>query len=322
MQNLLPPFVQIKIRSGVDRYGFSHVLSKRLGLSYVPRSFADWVHGWAWWSEHSSELHGLSKTNKQNKIIVTNESERLAFNSEGFINVISGGLPFAYIPQQHTQRNEHALLAYPSHSAEAEKMLTDAHDYFDYLEAIKKDFDGIYVSIYSLDWNGPIHTAALKRGLNVIEGANPNDANGLLRVRSILDSFSQVTSNSMGSHMLYALYAGCKFSFCGPYYSHDESVLLSNGNWHGHTIQYIEKCSMYMSEFYVRSNFDKFFLNHPNLGISDIEFSKIAIGESNILDDNQLLDVLGWTVVGQVGGYLNGGVRRILHLTSSLNDVQ
>ncbi len=314
LQELLPPVAQIKLRSGVDRYGFSHILAKNLKLTRRPRSFTAWVHGWAWWREHSVELHGFSKLNKKTNIVVTNELERLAFLSEGFINVFCGGLPFAYVPQQHAKRNDHALLAFPAHSAEAEKVSSNASDYFDYLASIKKDFDGIYVSIYSLDWNGPIHSEALKRGLNVIKGANPSDANGLLRVRSILDSFLHVTSNVMGSHMLYALYSGCNFSFSGPFYSYDKSFFLSNGNLHGHTMQYIEKILLLYGEVYVRSNFGKFFTNHPNLGISDLEFSKMAIGEAHILDDNQLLDVLGWTVVGQVSGYINGGARRIFRI--------
>jgi hypothetical protein len=312
IQELFPPVEEIKLQSSIDRYGFSHVLAENLKLTHVPRSFAAWVHGWAWWSEHSSDLHGFSKLNKETNLVVTNDSERLAFISEGFINVVCGGLPFAYVPKQHAQRNDYALLAFPSHSSEVERVSSDASEYFDFLESIKKEFDGIYVSIYSLDWNGPIHSEALKRGLNVIKGANPSDANGLLRVRSILDSFLHVTSNAMGSHMLYALYSGCSFSFSGPFYSHDERVYLSKGNPQGHTIQYIEKCLLLNSEFYVRSNFGKFFTNHPNLGISDLEFSKMAIGESNILDHNQLLDVLGWTFTGQVKGYLNGGARRFL----------
>ena len=318
---LLPPVAQIKLRSSVDRDGFSHVLAKNLELTHVPRSFAAWVHGWAWWSEHSSDLHGFQKLNKRTNLVVTNEGERLAFISEGFINVVCGGLPFAYVPQQHAQRNDHALLAFTSHSAEAERVSSDAADYLDFLESIKKDFDGIYVSIYSLDWNGPIHSEALKRGLNVIKGANPSDVNGLLRVRSILDGFLHVTSNAMGSHMLYALYSGCNFSFSGPFYSHDESVFLSNGNPHGHTIQYIEKYMLLNGEFYVRSNFGKFFTNHPHLGISDLEFSKMAIGEARILDHNQLLDVLGWTFTGQIKGYASGGARRFLRSINILSDL-
>jgi hypothetical protein len=318
LEELLPSVAQIKLRSSIDRYGFSHVLAENLKLIHVPRSFAAWVHGWAWWSEHSSDLHGFSKLNKKTNLVVTNKSERLAFISEGFINVVCGGLPFAYVPQQHVQRNDHALLAFPAHSAEVERVSSDASDYFDFLESIKKDFDGIYVSIYSLDWNGLIHSEALKRGLNVIKGANPSDANGLLRVRSMLDSFLHVTSNTMGSHMLYALYSGCSFSFSGPFYAHDESVFLSKGNPHGHTMQYIEKCLLLNGEFYVRSNFGKFFTNHPNLGISDLEFAKMAIGEAHLLDHNQLLDVLGWTFTGQIKGYLNGGARRFLRSINNL----
>ena len=69
---------------------------------------------------------------------------------------------------------------------------------------------------------------------------------------------------------------------------------------------------LFSSEFYVKSHFGKFFLSHPNLGIGDLEFSKVAIGEENILNNNQLLDVLGWTALGQLNGYVNGGVRRVL----------
>jgi hypothetical protein len=312
IQKILPREIPIMLRSQVDRYGFSRVLANRLQLIHTPRSFANWVHGWAWWDEHSSESQGFSKLRKKTKIIVTNECERQAFNNEGFVNVVSGGLPFAYINQQHTHRNNHALLAFPSHSAEVESMSSDLSDYLNYLESIKKDFDGIYVSIYSLDWNGPIHTAALKRGLNVIKGANPSDANGLLRVRSILDGFLQVTSNSIGSHMLYALYSGCNFSFCGPFYSHEESVFLSKGNPHGHTPQYIEKFMMYSSEPYVRANFGKFFFSHPRLGVADQEFATIEIGVKHILNNQQLLDTLGWSFIGQIKGYLNGGARRFL----------
>lgn len=317
IEKILPKNIPIVLRSQVDRYGFSRVLANRMRLMYTPRSFANWVHGWVWWSDHTPESQGCSKLHKKTKIIVTNEFERLAFNNEGFVNVVSGGLPFAYINQQHTHRNNHALLAFPSHSAEVERMSSDLSDYFNYLESIKKDFDGIYVSIHSLDWNGPIQTAALKRGLNVIKGANPSDANGLLRVRSILDGFLQVTSNAMGSHILYALYSGCNFSFCGPFYSHDESVFLSKGNPHGHTMKYIEKLMMYFSEPYVRANFRKFFFSHPRLGVSDQEFATIEIGLKHILNNQQLLDALGWTFTGQINGYINGGARRVLRAINS-----
>ncbi len=319
IHKILPKNIPIVLRSGVDRYGFSGVLASKLQLKYIPRSFANWVHGWVWSNDHSSEAQGCAKLHKKTKIVVTNESERQAFNNEGFVNVVSGGFPFAYINQQHSHRNNHALLAFPSHSSEVESMSSDLSDYLNYLESIKKDFDGIYVSIYSLDWNGPIHTAALKRGLNVIKGANPSDANGLLRVRSILDGFLQVTSNSIGSHMLYALYSGCNFSFCGPFYSHDKDVYFPNGNKLGNTMQFIEKHIMYSCETYVRANFGKFFLSHPSLGVADQAFATNEIGVKHILNNQQILDALGWTFTGQIKGYLNGGARRIYRAINNFN---
>ncbi len=312
INNLLPPFCPIRISNGVDRYGFSSVLARKCGLRYVPRSFANWIHGWIWSVEPTATHLGVAKLPIDTSIIVRNECEQQVLALEGFTNIRIGGLPFAYIPQCHTARSDAALLAFPAHSAEAEGLTTDQQDYFDYLESIKSDFDGVYVSIYYLDLNTSIHKAALARGLRVLQGAKPDDANALIRVRSILDGFKYVTSNVMGSHMLYALYAGCNFSFVGPYYSYDESVFLTNGNPHGYSKEYIDNSLFLQSEDYVRGRFSRFFAQHPSMGCQDADFAVDSIGERFVLHPREIKDVLGWSVAGQLTGYAKGATRRIV----------
>lgn len=311
LENLLPPHRPIKITNGVDRYGFSSILARRLNMRSAPRSFANWVHGWCWWDEHTAELLSCHMLPKYTSIIVTNEIEKDVLISEGFENVRSGGLPFAYVSKQHNCRNNDALLAFPPHTAEVEKFTTNHKDYFDYLESIKKDFDDVYVSIYHLDINSPMHHAALERGLKVVHGANPSDANGLVRVRCILDSFKYVTSNTIGSHMLYALYAGCNFSFSGPFYAYDESVFNANGNLHMHSKQYINQMVLFSSKGYVKERFPYFFVEDPSMGIQSIELGVKSIGEKFMLEPQEIKEALGWSFSGQLDGYRKGALRRI-----------
>lgn len=310
IENLLPPIIPIKIINAVDRYGFSHILAHQLNLKSVPRPFANWIHGWTWWDNITAETISCHKLPKDISIITNNELEKVALIKEGFKNVISGGLPFSYITKKHTNRDEDSLLVFPPHSAEAETLTSTQEEYFDYIESLKKDFDKIYISIYGLDINKLMHKAAIRRNFNIIEGIHPSDANGLIRLRIILDSFRYVTSNTMGSHMLYALYSECNFSFSGPFYSYEESVTLANGNPHKHRKEYVEYMLYTQSEGYVKLKFHEYFKSHPKMGVQSLEFAKRMIGEEYKLSPEKIKQVLGWTIKGQLIGYTKGGLRR------------
>jgi hypothetical protein len=303
--NILPPFKQINKIAGVDRYGFSSLLAKICGRRSVPRSFANWIHGWAWSEEAELELLSCNKLPRDLTIVVSRESEQLALKVAGFTDIRIGGLPFAYVQRQHTSCQENSLLAFPPHSTEAGHVSADQGAYFDYLESIKNDFEYLYVSVHYLDFNGPLHKAALARGLKVVQGARPDDANSLLRMRSILDSFTHVTSNVIGSHMLYSLFAGCKFSFCGPIYSYDESIFRSAG------YKSTDHLVKIFSEYYIREKFSEYFTNHPRMGLENKNFAKNSIGEKFIMLPHEIEDALGWTVGGQIKGYVKGASRRL-----------
>jgi hypothetical protein len=302
----LPPFMPIKKMAGVDRYGFSSLLARRCGRRNVPRSFANWIHGWVWSEEPTPELLASANLPRDLTIIVCKATEQLALKSAGFTDIRLGGLPFAYVQPQHTARQATSLLAFPPHSSEAGRVTLDQGAYFDYLESIKHDFESLYVSLHYLDMNGPLQKAALARGLKVVQGARPDDANSLLRTRSTLDSFTYVTSNVMGSHMLYALFAGCKFSFCGPIYTYDESIFRIAG------YQSIDQLVKLFSDSYLRGKFNKFFVNHPRLGVADKYFAADSIGERFIMHPQDIEDALGWTFAGQIKGYAAGASRRLI----------
>jgi len=312
MESLLPPYCPIRITSGVDRYGFSNILAQRLKMRRVPRSFANWMHGWVWSNELTSE-NLMCKGLEDISIIVRNEVEQQALISEGFHNVSVGGLPFVYLPQQHAYRDENVLLAFPPHSTDGAVSNFNARNYFDYLASLKADFEDVYVSIYWCDLHRPIHKEALARGLKVIQGANPSDANGLVRMRSLLDGFKYVTSNNMGSHMLYALYSGCNFSFSGPMFGLNElDIMDMRSSSISYSEKYIQETIKVYSETYLRENFSRFFMQHPSMGVQDVEFAVDALGEKFILQPQEIKDALGWSIIGQINGYTQGAARRVI----------
>ena len=99
--------------------------------------------------------------------------------------------------------------------------------------------------------------------------------------------------------------AGCKFSFCGPIYSYDESILRAAG-FHS-----LDQLVNLLSESYIREKFSKYFVNHPRMGLVDESFAADSIGEKYIMSPQEIEDALGWTVGGQIKGYATGSRRRL-----------
>ena len=118
----------------------------------------------------------------------------------------------------------------------------------------------------------------------------------------------------MGSHMLYALYAGCNFSFAGPFYSDTESVFSTNGNPHMHSKEYIHQYLILQSENYVRGRFSRFFVEHPNMGYQDVAYAVDAIGEKFVMQPREFRRALGWSFSGQLNGYVSGAARRLMRM--------
>ena len=116
----------------------------------------------------------------------------------------------------------------------------------------------------------------------------------------------------MGSHMLYALYAGCNFSFSGPFYSYEESLFLTNGNLHNHSKEFILHSLILQSESYVRGRFPRFFVENPSMGCQDVDFATESIGERFVMQPSEIRDALGWCIKGQLNGYVKGAARRLM----------
>jgi len=320
----LPEFRRIKLVCGVDRYGFSSLLADQLGTSWTRRSFANWQHGWIWWGASSSEdLMMFDAQKNQSFVIVSKHTESEVLRSEGYKNIWVGGLPFAYTSKSRWGKAKGSLLAMPPHNSEQglkgtinkfTKLLTE---YLDYLESLKKNFSSIWVSIYHLDVSPSVIDAIYRRGLFFIEGARPDDRNSLSRVRSILDTFEFVTTNIMGSHVIYALFCGCKVSIIGPNFQVDESDFLLDNRSTGYSKKYLDEYNYYLSKVYLQDKFSFLLTDNPKNGYQSEKYAKEEIGFYNLLTNKEILDALQWRWIDQLKGYSSGGVRRVRRILSS-----
>ncbi len=314
----LPEYKRINLISAVDRYGFSSLLAERLGVLWPRRTFANWQHGWMWWGASTHEElmmdYGLKD---QSQFIVSKSEELDVLKSAGFKNVWVGGLPFAYTEPSKSRRVAGSLLAMPMHSAEqttkttTNKLAKSLTYYLDFLESLKGQFSSVWLSIYYLDFSTLLLNEISRRGLFAIEGARPNDANSLKRVRTIMDTFEFVTTNSIGSHVIYAMFSGCKVSVSGPYVLVEESDYLLDNRFKSFSKKYIEDNVYYHSKEFLVNKFPFILLDNPINGFQSEEFAREEIGFYNRLKNEDLLEALQWSWVGQFKGYSLGGMRRI-----------
>ena len=311
MDMLLPKYKKIILRNSCDRYGISHFFAEQLRLPFVPRSFANWQHGWIWIDKLTPDkLFDVKTTRKSQSIIVCNVSEKKVLESAEYSNVTVGGLPFAYIPKQNVQPIPGALVAFLTHSSEGGKINNSSkYLYFDYLESIRKDFSKIFICIYWLDYNENIAYEIKRRGLVPLSGARPDDKYSLLRIRTILEYCPYVTSNMIGSHLLYALYAGCIVSLTEPLYDIRADMQKQLENYCDNEIDYI----LYGQDIdYIKANFSWLLVNHPLAGIKNVDYAKKNIGEEWMLSIEKIKEVLGWKMVDQLFGYGSGLIRRCM----------
>ena len=307
---LLGPEIFIKNKTSLDRYGFSYQLADRLNFKFPLRPFCSWIHGWCYWDDivKVEDLIGMKGYPLNTSIIVCSNIEQMKLIEAGYTNVRIGGLPFAYIKEQGIQSNANLMLAFIGHSSESEKMNVIDLDYLNYLESQRNNFEAIYVSIYSLDKSEKLFEEVLKRGLIPITGANPYDKRSLIRTRIALEYCEHVSTNTFGSHIAYALAAGCRVSVVSPCYKYDVTKYL--GTKHKYSNDYIERIEFYTSEYYLKSRWSYLFDRNVLDGYQNKKIGLQWIGKKNILNNEELKNVLGWTFKGQVKGFISGAIRR------------
>ncbi len=181
----------------------------------------------------------------------------------------------------------------PPHSLPTTSLQWDEETYVESIVEIKKDFDFIVVCLYQscIDQNLWIKTFD-KYDIPWISGASSDDKNALIRMRRLFKSFEYMTTNTIGSHILYASYCGCKVSIYGNYteYSKDD---YKNDTTYKRFPFLLDHDLFYASEKNVKEKYSFLFQQPKNANIN-LDWARSEIGEENKVSLYGLAIAFGW----------------------------
>ncbi len=318
LKQTLPPIIPIKLRNEADYYGASHIIAHDLGLHKAPRSFAYWTHGWVYTEpiESSKEINCLAKPS--DVVLVATQKEADILRLEGYHKAHAVGMPFLYTKEIEIKRHPRSLLVMPAHSGSQSSIEVDEESYISKLLVLKPFFSEIVACIHSSCVVNNYWIPSLeKAGIPWVLGASVFDRNSLQKMRTIFQNFEYMTTNTIGSHIPYAAYCGCKVSIYD--YSRFKLKAYEKDPWYQKNPDLLLKQYELCQEEALARRFPKFF-THPTEAILHWDWAIQVLGEPYHQSSETIAHLLGWGLKEQSLGYfkyftdyfLNSDQRKVL----------
>jgi hypothetical protein len=245
----LPPVDYIrKLQGEANYYGASSTIARQVGLLERCAPGARWEHGWKYGAVSTAEhIGGYHKKKRKSLHLVSNQKHEAIMRAEGFLNVHAVGLPYLYADKPNLVRRKGSLLVCPGHTStySDQDWSKLAEEYAERISEIKEGFSDVLVCLSAncIEREQWIHEFDAK-GISWVMGAWIYDRNALRRMRCLFSQFEYVTTNCVGSHIVYSSYEGCKTSIWGwqdlysqehyanePIYKGQEAFLNESLKW-------------------------------------------------------------------------------------------
>jgi hypothetical protein len=322
----LPPRKALQQQLGhatgwASHYGGIDCLSQycRLMPGFRPDFSATWQHGvtepWRYSRFPYQLLYGI-KHPAEHLILVATQEQQLALANIGYSNVHPVGCPWIYAePINKPKRLSNSILVMPPHTLDGAPF-EDQSQISEYCRYIVRRYshltDILVVSLHGScirnhQWLPPLREC----GIKVISGADHSDASSYLRVWHMLSLFETVCTPNIGSHVYYALAAGCKVCIEGPPISYsinqmvkDETYLLSLDNGE----------DILSSEFIEVA--EERFKRSFSVPRSDVALGMRMTGMNHKKTPSAMRKLLGWTKRQQLGRLTLKEVPRIRNMAS------
>ncbi|MFT5211442.1 MAG: hypothetical protein ACI9CE_003181 [Flavobacterium sp.] len=288
----LPETTIVKLRCGGDCYGISRLISRNLCLPGAPFSTSQWLHGWI--HEDLRFVEQLGMPHGPFHLVAT-EHQELFFKSLGF-NAKAIGVPYVYAVDSDMSlisRRPKSLLVMPPHSMSYSNEDWDEGKYLAQIISISGDFDEIVGCIGSScvkrgKWVGTFE----KLGIPWVCGPDMADKNSLIRMHRIFSHFEYMTTNSIGSHVAYAAFSGCKVSIYGDYYYQDRDAIGPDELYIGRP-ELLDHVLFQGAEETVSNKFP-FFFCHPMLAVERTAWAAEQLGANHKKSSIKMSYFLGW----------------------------
>jgi hypothetical protein len=320
INNSLPTYQVSKLRSEPDCYGISRLISSNLFMPFTPISFSKWLHGWMAQEIRYIEEFGIITNEKY--LVATKEQEN--FIKEKGKKAKAIGAPYAYIKHIDNikiERKKRTLLVMPPHGLSYTKEKWDEEKYINKIKALKKDFEYIVACIHPSCieknfWVGNFE----KEGVPCIIGADVNDKNALIRMHRLFQHFEYMTTNTIGSHVAYAAYSGCKVSIFGDYDQLSKKDVEDDILYK--TYPYLlNDLEDRRSEIKMQNKFPFLFCNPKNATVQ-IRWASNQLGEQNMLPIYKIPYQLKWWPHQQMYWWLIKIFRKIKNVITNASACQ
>ena len=303
----LPDFLQLEgvLPIEPNYYGAAKLISDQLGMQKPPNSLVYWRHGWD--DVDLVDIRQCADLQMKNRtyLVATKEIEAFCLKND-FPNAKAVGLPFSYTnPDPTTQRIAGSLLVMPAHTLTNARESTDEIEYLDYIQSISHHFSRVVFCVNVACFVTGLWKNNLdKYGFDFVLGAGLMDQNALLRMRKLFDSFEYMTSNAIGSHILYAALCGVKVSLAGPYYNRDIESFKNQSSWQSPDYRKATELKVKMGHRdFVSKKYPWLFVE-PQNAVERIEWAKKTIGLDNRLPPEALARLLFERNAEEVKNYL------------------
>jgi hypothetical protein len=109
----------------------------------------------------------------------------------------------------------------------------------------------------------------------------------------LFNQFEFVTTNSIGSHVAYAAYAGAKVSLYGQYQHLDARSLKDDELYKAHP-EILNFVVEHSSEVSVKERYGFLFCEHPAHAITSIDSAEGWLGYQNMKEPAKVAGLLNW----------------------------
>jgi hypothetical protein len=199
-----------EIFEGNAYYGIDHILKNYAGL---PQGYAlkgVWPHGLVF---NQSHLWSAEVGARLPAAFCYPEYRAPAYHRQTNKRVILSASPFLYALDQIEQPDEEraGTLFFPAHSTHHLTAEMNFEVLADRLEELDETYKPVTVCIYWKDYLMGRHEIFAHRGFPIVSAGHMFDNSFLHRLARLLSRFQYAAGNHIGSHLFYAVKAGCRY---------------------------------------------------------------------------------------------------------------
>jgi hypothetical protein len=187
-----------------DYYGFATIIKEYAGFpQWIPLP-AHYEHGW---TDYPNPGKTDLETNK-NLMLVFSKRREEAWKRHSAIPVAVIGAPFVHYRRSnliHKDINARGTVAFPAHSTSLIEVKYDLSAFCDQLNKLNSRYQPITICMHGEDLDKGLDNYFVKRGFKVVSAGKEDDRDFYIKFYNILRKHQYAVSNSIGSHVFYAI---------------------------------------------------------------------------------------------------------------------